>query len=369
MKIYIIGQKGIPTKAGGIEKHVESLAVEMVKQGHEIFVYTRPYYTDKKLKEYQGVHLISLPTIPTKHLDAITHTFLATLHVLFQKADIIHYQGIGPSLLCWIPRLFKRRAKIFSTVHSDDRQHEKWSVFAKFMLGLGARIACKVPHASIAIAKYQKEDFEKEFGGSLYYIPNGVTIQEYQKPEVITKEWGLEGKDYILFVSRFVKHKGLHYLIRAYQMIHNPSKKLVIVGGSAHTDDYVAQVHELAGDNPNIIFTGMQSGQAMRELYSNAFLYVIPSEYEGLSIALLEVMSYGTPVLASDITPNLEALDGKGFTFKNKNVSDLKDALEYLLNNPDITEASGPALKERVRQEYDWARIAKETVGVYVSSR
>lgn len=355
----------MPTLAGGIEKHVENLAILMAKAGHEVFVYTRPYYTDKSLKEYEGVHLISLPTITSKNLDAIVHSFLATMHVMFQDADIIHYQGIGPSLLLWIPKLFKWKAKVVSTVHSDDRQHQKWSWFARFMLGLGARIACRVPDATIAISKYQKETFEAEFGGHLVYIPNGVTINRYFEPNLITKNYGLEKHDFILFISRLVKHKGLHYLIRAYNMLHKPAKKLVIVGSSAHTDKYEALVKELAGDNPNIIFTGDLKGQPLFELFSNAYFYVIPSEYEGLSIALLDVMSYGTPVLASDIKPNLEVLSGLGFTFKNKNITDLRDKLEYLIANPDLVDKSGKALISRVKEEYDWQVITRKTLELY----
>jgi len=365
MRIYFIGQKGMPTLAGGIEKHVENIAILMAKAGHEVFVYTRPYYTDKNLKEYEGVHLISLPTIASKNLDAIVHSFLATIHVLFQKADIIHYQGIGPSLLVWIPKLFKRKSKILSTVHSDDRQHQKWSRFAKFMLGLGARIACRVPDATIAISKYQKETFEEEFGGHLIYIPNGVTINRYFEPNLITKNYGLGERDYILFVSRFIKHKGLHYLIRAYNMMHNPTKKLVIVGSSVHTDDYEQLIKELAGNNQNIIFTGNLMGQPLFELYSNAYFFVIPSEYEGLSIALLEVMSYGTPVLSSDIKPNLEVLSGLGFTFKNKSISDLKDKMEHLIANPELVDKSGKVLVTRVKEEYDWEVIARKTLELY----
>ncbi|MCC6639221.1 glycosyltransferase family 4 protein, partial [Candidatus Falkowbacteria bacterium] len=270
MRIYFIGQKGIPTIAGGIEKHVEMLALELVSQGHEVFVYTRPYYTDPNLREYKGVKLISLPTIKRKNLDAIYHTLRATLHVLRQDADIIHYQGIGPSLLCWIPKLFKRRAKVVSTVHSDDRQHDKWSRFAKFMLGLGARIACRAPDATIAIAKYQKVDFEKEFGGSLVYIPNGVHSAKRIAPHAITQKWGLAGNDYILFVSRFVPHKGLHHLIEAYNQIEHCNKKLVIVGGSAHTDEYTSRIEAMARKNSNIILCGFVSGDLLLELYSNA---------------------------------------------------------------------------------------------------
>ena len=365
MRIYFIGQKGIPTIAGGIEKHVEMLSLELVALGHEVFVYTRPYYTDKNLTEYKGIHLISLPTIKRKNLDAIYHTLRATLHVMRQDADIIHYQGIGPSLLCWIPKLFKRKSKVVSTIHSDDRQHDKWSRFAKFMLGLGARIACRVPDATIAIAKYQKDEFEKEFGGTLTYIPNGVTVQQKVAPHLITQKWGLRGDDYIFFISRFIAHKGLHHLIEAYNRLGDCGKKLVVVGGSAHTDEYTTQVENMARQNHNIIMCGFVSGQALLELYSNAYVYVIPSEYEGLSIALLELMSYGTPTIASDIVPNQEALGGEGLLFKAGDVDDLYEQLSFALTHPNEMKAMGPKLIARVAGEYSWKRIGEETGTLY----
>ena len=376
MRIYFIGQKGIPTIAGGIEKYVENVAVRLAAKGHEVFVYTRPYYTDKNLGEYKGVHLISLPTIRSKNLDAIFHTFLATVDVLFRQADVIHYQGIGPALLLWLPKIFKRKTLIVSTVHSDDRQHTKWSRFAKIMMGFGARIAIKWADKSIAVAASQKIAFESEFGGTLVHIPNGVNICRSLPARLITEKFSLMGQDYLFFIARFIPHKGLHYLIEAYQNVMKgpafanasarQSKKLVVVGGSAYTDDYSKYVKTLANDDPNIIFTGeLKPGELLYELYSNAYLFVIPSEYEGFSFALIEIMSCGTPVLASDIPPNKEALGGLGLTFENKNVQDLQNKLEWALNNPQALREMGVKLQERVMREYDWDTVVKRTEELY----
>lgn len=367
MRIYFIGQKGIPAIAGGIERHVEELSIRMAEQGHEVFVYARNYYTPNDTVDFKGVKIIHLPTIRSKNFDAITHAFLATIHVLFQKADVIHYQGIGPSILLWIPKLFKRNTKIFCTVHSDDRQHQKWSSFAKVMLGLGAKVGIRFADKAIAVSKYQKEMFEEEFGGDLAYIPNGVPTYPKFQADVITKRWGLNGQDYILLVSRLVKHKGVHYALEAFKLLKNPDFKLVIAGGSAHTDEYEAQLKKMAGDSPNIIFTGEVKGLPLFELFSNAYLFVIPSEYEGLSIALLEAMSYGTPILSSDIPPNVESLGGFGFTFKNKDVTDLKNKMQYLLENKELVSKSSEDLKKRVREEYDWEVVTLKTLELYNS--
>lgn len=364
MKIYFIGQKGIPAVYGGVEKHVEQLAIRLVKEGNEVFVYCRDHYTPNTLSEYQGVKLIHLPTIKTKHLDAIVHTFLATLDVLRRDADIIHYHAIGPSALLWIPKLLKRHSKVISTFHSDDRNHRKWSWLAKKCLGLGAYISVKWSHKTIGVSQAQCLEHGQEFNGEMEYIPNGVPEATFIAPQIITAKWQLKGNDYILAVSRLIKHKGLHHLIRAYVAL-NTDKKLVIVGDANFTDDYVQYLKDLAGNNPNIIFTGNQTGQALAELYSNAYLFVQPSEAEGLSIALLEAMSYGKAVICSDIAPNREAVADLALTFANKNISDLTQKLFYLLAHQEIVSSMGAQLKTRVLAEYNWDNITKKTISLY----
>ncbi|MCX6740482.1 MAG: glycosyltransferase family 4 protein [Candidatus Parcubacteria bacterium] len=367
MKIYFIGQKGIPAISGGVERHVEELATRLVKEGHEVFVYCRNYFTPKGLTEYKGVKLIHLPSIKTKHLDAISHTLLASLDVLRRDADIIHYHAIGPSSLLWIPKLFKRSAKVISTFHSDDRKHKKWGVWARKFLGLGAYISVKWSDKCIAVSQYQSQVHSQEFNGELDYIPNGVNQPAAIKPQIITAKWGLVGNDYILAVSRLIRHKGLHYLIRAYSILKNTDKKLVIVGDANFTEDYVQYLKSLAGDNPNIIFTGNQTGTALAELYSNAYLFVQPSEAEGLSIALLEAMSYGKGVLVSDIAPNREAVSEIGLTFISKSITDLSQKLQYLLNHPEVVQEMGEKLQYRSEIEYNWENIVKKTIDAYNS--
>jgi len=364
MKIAFIGQKGIPASSGGVERHVEELATRLAKEGHEVICYCRNYYTPKDLKEYKGVKLIHLPTIKTKHLDTITYTFLATLNVLFKDVEIIHYQGIGPSLLLWIPKILKRKAKIVSTFHSDDRKHKKWGWLARKFLGLGAYFSLRFSDKAITVSRAQREKCKKEFGVDSLYIPSGVSFHDKVLPELITSRWHLKGNDYILAVSRLIRHKGLHYLIEAYKTLET-DKKLVIVGAGNFTDEYVQYLKDLAGNNSKIIFTGEQTGKILSELYSNAYLFVQPSEAEGLSIALLEAMSYGLPVLVSDIPENKEAVGEVGFVFKNKSVIDLERKLKFLLDSPEIIKEKKEKAREHVALNYDWDKIVRKTINLY----
>lgn len=369
MKIAFIGQKGIPATSGGIEKHVEEVAVRMAKQGHKVFVYVRDNYTDKDLRIYQGVELVHLPSIPTKHLDAISHTFFSALHALFQNYDVVHYQGIGPNLLNWITKIFNPGVATISTFHCQDYLHQKWGWVAKHSLKLGEYITCTVPDAVVAVSNSLAGIAKKQYGSEAIVIPNGAQVSYSASVNQLT-QWGLEDKKYILSVGRLIKHKGVHYLIEAFKQLEETEKlpegfKLVIVGDGFHTDDYVGYLRNISAGSKNIIFTGAQSGETLKQLFSHAYLFVQPSETEGLSIALLEAMGYGLAPLVSDIKENLEPIGDCGFSFESKNIDSLYEKLSQLLYKQTEIKATGECAKNKIAKEYNWDLIAEKTLAVY----
>lgn len=372
MKIAMIGQKGIfVTHDGGIETHVGELSRHLVRLGQEVFVYCRPHYNKNLLgkKQISGINLIFQPSIRTKYLDAITHTFLCTLDAMRKKFDVIHYHGVGPSTLSFLPRIFSSRAKVVGTFHSQDRFHAKWGPIARLYLEFGEFTVCKFPHVTISVSKTLRRYCLSRFKKETIYIPNGVEAKEIKGKELI-KKWGLEKDSYILSVARFVRHKGLHYLIQAYKNLRGKyriSKKLVLVGESPYPSKYADYLKKLAAHDPDIIFTGYQSGKILDQLFQNAYLYVHPSESEGLSLTILEAMALGNCVLISDIEENLEAVSAFGFYFKNKEEKDLEEKLFKLLKSPDEVLRMGQKAKEFVREEHSWSEIAKKTYQVYRS--
>ncbi|MDD5043047.1 MAG: glycosyltransferase family 4 protein [Patescibacteria group bacterium] len=365
----MIGQKGIPAIYGGIEKHVEELSVRLAGFGVEVSVYCRPWYSNngESLKVFKGVNLVYLPSLKTKHLDAISHTFLATLHALYKKADIIHYHGVGPSLLAWLPRILSPRTKVITTFHCIDRKHQKWGWFAKLSLRLGEWAACRFAHKTIAVSKVLKQYCNEVYDCETIYIPNGVNVEPAREfGDNLIKQFGLERGNYIAMVSRLVKHKGAHYLIEAFRGLKT-NLKLVIVGGSAFTDKYVGELKDLAGDNSDIIFTGFQSGETLKQLFSNALFIVHPSESEGLPISVLEAMSFGKVALTSDIPENLEAVENYGYTFSNKSVLDLREKIKILISNKKDLESLGAKARDFVGANYNWDKIARQVCDNYFS--
>ncbi len=369
MKIAFIGQKGIPVSSGGVERRVQEVATRMAKMGHEVFVYARNDYTPEKLSEYQGVKIIHLPSIATKHLGTITHTFLASVHAIFKRYDIVHYQAPGPSSLCWIIKIFSPSTGLVATFNSRDEKHQKWGKVAQAYLKFGEFVINKVPDKTIAVSTFLREYSKRNFGNNPVVIRNGSAVNLIGKGNEI-KKWDLKKDNYFLSVSRLVKHKGIHYLIEAFKNAQRTGEipenfKLVIVGDSAHTDDYVSYLKKISGRDKNIIFTGSQWGEDLSQLFTNAFAFVQPSEAEGLSNALLEAMGYGLAPISSDIPENTIVVGQNGLIFENKNIKDLENNLVFAVKNPECIKRLGREAKSNVERNYNWDENALETLQLY----
>lgn len=365
MKIAMIGQKGIPTLFGGIERHVEELSCHLASQTDcRVFVYARSYYTPRRLKRYKKVRIIHLPSLRTKHLDAASHTFLASWHALFKlKADLIHYHGVGPALFVWLPKLLRPRTKVVFTFHCRDYFHKKWGKLAQLSLKLGESIGCRLADQIIVVSEELKDYVQKKYGQEAHFIPHGIR-RENNQPAKKIKRWGLKKNNYLLIVSRLIPHKGIHYLIKAYQQIQT-DKKLVIVGPSFYTAAYEKKIKAMIKNNQKILCLGSQQGQTLKELYSNAYCFINPSEQEGLPLAVLEAASFGRILLLSDIDIHKNMLANWPFFFRNKSIKSLKNNLEFILENRKSIQSRGSRIKRYSRQKYDWSKVVEKTVLIY----
>ncbi len=359
MKIAMIGSRGIPAVYGGIERHIEELSLRLSQKGHSVTVYCRNYYTPEGIRYHRGVKIRRLPALKTKHLDNIVHTFLSTIDALLARADIIHYHGIGPALLIFIPVLCGVQTVV--TIHSLDWKREKWGAIARFFLKAGELCSVKFACRLIVVSKALEDYFIKRHGRGLSRMPNGISAPAQKEPEII-KSYGLSKNSYILSVGRLVPEKRFEILIRAFQNA-DTGKKLVIVGGSGNADYYAAHLKEISGQN--VLFLGYQSGAILEELYSNACLFVLPSEVEGMPISLLEAMSYGRAVLISDIPENREAAAGFGFTFKVNDTDGLAAKLKTILVENDIAITENKAQSEYVLGAHCWETIAGDVENLY----
>ncbi|MBD3221192.1 glycosyltransferase [bacterium] len=364
IRVAMIGQKGYPPVHGGIERHVAELARRLVPLGFEVDIYSRPHYSDLDGPAgTPGVTVLRRPSIPTKHLDAITHTVVASCDVLRRPADVVHYHALGPGLMSWLPRWFGRRRTVV-TVHGLDWARDKWGPFARWVLRTGETASARLPDRTIVVSRALRDHYKQEHRVAADYIPNGITPPNYRDAGVLTAA-GLP-TEFVLFAARLVPEKGCHLLLDAHARLPGPLRRrfpLLVAGDAGFTDGYAARLRDRA--HPEVRFLGYVHGELLEALFSHATVMVLPSTLEGLSITLLEGMGYGRCCLVSDIPPNLEAAAGHAAVFPTGDADVLRTRLEALLEAPDERDRLAQAGQLHAIEHYSWDRVAERTAALY----
>ena len=370
MKVAMIGHKVIPSRRGGIENVLTTLCPILVEKGLEVTCYNRS--SDKVENEYvgtvekgfyKGVRLKNAPTVNFRGFAAMIASFTAAISASFKDFDVIHFHAEGPCAAMWIPKLFGKRC--VATVHGLDWQREKWGKgFASKYIKFGEKVLAKHADEIIVLSKSAYDYFKSTYNRETTVIPNGISKPEKKDAEIIKEKYALEKNSYVLVVSRLTAEKGIHYLIDAFNKI-STDKKLVIAGDTSDTDDYVKMLNEKAKGNDNIIFTGFVSGDELREIYSNAYLNVLPSDLEGMSLCLLEALAYKNALLCSDIPESTAVAEDKAMYFKKSNVDDLAEKLQFLCDNEDKVEALRDGADEFILNKYNWYDVADATCALY----
>ena len=362
-RVMVLGLRGFPHVQGGVETHCEHLLPLLVDLGcHVEAIVRNPYLSSACGPRWRGVRYRRLPAPRSKALEAIVHTFLGVLYASLKRPDILHIQAIGPSLMVPVARLLGLR--VVMTHHGPDYDRQKWGRLAKWTLRKGEAWGVRYAHHCIVISQTIRNLVTEKHGVESTLIPNGITLPELPDSRAALEMFGLEAGKYVLLVSRLVPEKRHMDLIEAFKRASLPGWKLVLVGASDHPDTYTRNVLELAHRTPGVVTTGFQTGQPLRELYTHAGVFVLPSSHEGLPIALLEALSYGLPVLASDIPANLEVGLDQSCYFKLSAVDELATKLAGAAEI-HITETQRRHTRDWVVQRYNWRDIAQRTLSVY----
>lgn len=381
----MLGHKRIPSREGGVEIVVEELATRMAALGHDVTVYNRKgshvagigneQKEYGKNYDYKGVRVKTAFTLPQKSLNAIVYSFFATIKACFSGADVIHFHAEGPCAMIPIARLFHK--KCVATIHGLDWQRAKWGGFATRFLLFGEKMAAKYADQVIVLSEGVKQYFADTYGRQAVLIPNGINRPQMKNAKIIKEKYGLEGQDYLLFLARLVPEKGVHTLLAAYEK-SKVTIPLVIAGGSSHSGEYCQKIEKMAekinaGGPRKVIMTGFVQGEELEELYSNAMLYILPSEIEGMPLSLLEAMSYGNLCLTSDIPENTDVTQEYGVAFTTGDVDDLSEKIAELCTNMAVLRKEEKYKSERIRQyileRYNWDAVVTQTLACYTGTR
>lgn len=355
MKIAIIGTRGIPASYGGFETFAEEIAVRLVERGHEVSVYCRSSHYEQRPSSHRGVRLVWLPSIHTKHLDSISHTFLSCVHLLFRGVDIVYCCGPGSSPFLFLLKL--SRAKVFLNTDGIEWERAKWSRMAKRYLQFAEYMAAKAPNVVVADSRVIQQYYRRKFGRETCYVAYGADLVPRGTHAELLGDMGLEPEGYFLFVSRLEPENNAHELIEAFEGV-DTGRKLVVVGSAPFADDYIKRLHATQDDR--ILFPGSVYGERYAALRANAYAYINAMEVGGTHPAILEAMGAGNCVLVSDIPYNQETIGEAGLTFRTNDVVHLREQLQWLADHPGEVRCYREAAVERIIEHFDWDRIAEE---------
>jgi glycosyltransferase involved in cell wall biosynthesis len=358
LRVAFIGGRGVISKYSGIESYYEEVGKRLAAMGHEVTVYCRNHFTPD-LAEHNGMKLVRLPTVRSKHLETLIHTSLSTLHALTRRYDLVHYHALGPALFSFLPRLVGVKTAV--TVQGLDWQRRKWGWLASAVLRFGERASVRFPNGTMVVSRTLQKRYCEQHGLEAFYVPNGGALRERKQPRAIL-ECGLQPGGYVLFLGRFSPEKGCHLLVEAFEQIETDAA-LVMAGASSYCDQYSRELRTHASDRIRML--EWVSGETLDELLTNAMIFVLPSDLEGLSLALLDAMGAGLCVLTSDVPENREVVDGAGFTFQRGNAADLADRLRFLIASPAVREAVGRTARKRIEDHYQWQKIAEDIESTY----
>lgn len=342
----------MPASYGGFETFVENLGQRLARRGHEVTVYCRPHACSY-CSTYRGMHCVYLPTIATKHLDTIIHTFVCTLHMAFRRRpDVALYVVAGNSPLAALSRAFG----IPSIINVDglDSRRVKWGRRARAYLRWTERNAPRCATATVTDSRSVQSVYREEYGAETHYIPYGADMDGVDTGEYL-RRYGLEPRQYILFVGRLVAENNAHVLVQAFEGLKT-DLKLVVVGGAPYADDYQKSLKET--DDERIVFTGYLYGDGYRELTRNAAIFVEPTEVGGTHPAIVEAMAAGNCVVVSDFPPNLETIGDAGASYpRSERANGLRRVLAELLEDPVRVQRCREAAKARAREQYSWDAV------------
>jgi len=360
MRIAMIGIKAIPAHFGGFETAVDEVSRRLVKMGHEVLVYNRRGMSSHPESTYDGVQLITLPTLRSKNLSTIVHALLSTLHVLFQRVDVVHYFTTGATLFAPLVRLTGK--KVVCSVDGTDWQRNKWGRFAKSYLRLSERFAVWFCHALVSDSRDVMRYYVDNYRAPSTCITYGVREYRSESDDVLTR-FGIRERHYVLFVGRLVPENNVHVLIEAFEKTAT-AHNLVIVGDDPWERHYVQSLKSTR--DPRIVFTGGVYGDGYAQLQQNAYLFVLPDEVGGTHPALVEAMGFGNCVLVNDTASNVEVIGENGFCYSGSvGCESLRSALQRLLDAPDLAEEYRKKAQRHACESYRWEDIVSQHVLLY----
>jgi glycosyltransferase involved in cell wall biosynthesis len=350
--ILVIGARGIPGVEGGAEKHAEHVFSRFAANGYDVTLLgTR---RSIRCAEYRGVKLVGIPTIYVANTEKFVYHFFCFVYALFNRPKLVHLQGLNSGIFLFLYKLFGM--KVVMRYGSADHEHAKWGFIGRIGFKLCERQISLADHVIVVSQKYRRELSSRYGLKAISVIPNG--LDDAGLTDAARRYWtelGLDGKRYLLSVGRLTVDKGHADTVKALERLGHSNVELVIVGGPDGTN-FHEHLRTMGGRNTR--FLGRLDRQLLSLLYMNCSAYVSASAHEGLSNSILEAISFGSPLIVSDIAANREMSLNEVCYFRQGDVEALAEKISAAL------ASSGNFIVDR-RGFVGWDEVFEKTERVY----
>lgn len=357
VRIAVIGSRGLLSEYSGIESMLREICPRLVRRGHSVTVFGN----EATPRSFEGVSLARAASFGGKYTETLSRSFCSTLRALVDRFDLLHFHDVAPALYSPLSRL--RGVPSLLTLHSLDWRSGKWPAPARTAIKVIERIAVSNASELTAVSPPLRDYVQETYRRECVVLPNVVERRPHTPLAKFAAQLALRERGYVLYVGRLVPEKDARTLIEAYHQVRT-DLKLVITGDDRYSETYAGELRRIA-DPSKVLFTGHVSAADLCELYSNAHLFVLPSRIEGCSMALLEAMAHGTPVLVSDIPGNICVVGDDGHTFRTGDRDDLATQLQRLLGDLGETARMRNRLERRTSTATSWDEIAARYEGIY----
>jgi N-acetyl-alpha-D-glucosaminyl L-malate synthase BshA len=364
MKIAILVPVFLPKHLGGVEVATYNIASHLAKKGHNVHVITvwDSGLTNESIEKDFFVHRVRVPKI--KAIGVVIF-WLKILFVLNKiDPDIIHVQSVTIAMPAYLAGKFLKKPYIVCG-HGFD-VYFSWR-FKKAI----SKLVLKNAHEVIALTENMKNDMQKIYNREILVIPNGIDIEKFTvlpDKEKIRKELGVSNSDrVIIFIGNLRPIKGVEFLVRAMNIIRQeePNVRLILVGEGSQVDYLRNMVEELHLERC-VVFTGEVSNEIVPSYLAASDIFVLPSLSEGFSIASLEAMACGLPIIATEVgvLPDIIENGVNGFLIKSGEPKEISEKVLNLLGNEDLRGKISENNKKKAKG-YSWTDIVQRLEEAY----
>jgi glycosyltransferase involved in cell wall biosynthesis len=350
--VAILGTRGVPANYGGFETFAERLALRLVEDRVETTVYCRSHYATAA-SPWNGVRLVSLPTIRTKHLDTVVHTLISAVHLVLTRGprDVVLCNAANAPVLLLL-RAGRRRVVL--NVDGLEWRRTKWGVLGRSWYRLGEWLSVRFASVLVTDASEVQTYYRVRHDTDSVMIPYGADLLTRGEPRV-PAEVGAEPERYVLYVSRWERENN-PLLVASAHARAQVDLDLVMLGTATYDQALDEEVRSAA--SPRARFPGPLYGDGYRGLQANAACYVHATEVGGTHPALIEALGAGNLCLVLDTPENREVVGDAGRYFADE--ACLVELLQWAAAMPPRElEQWREQARRRAKERFSWDAVGR----------